>query len=58
MELEIVRPLDSEKFAPLLYGTKYITVHYRPIPPYEGPDLWVFLNAKTTDVITSYKDER
>ena len=55
-ELEITRPLDLEQLAQL-NNTRYITVHYKPIQPYEGPDLWVFIDARTTDVITSYKDE-
>ena len=55
-ELEITRPLDLEQLAQL-NNTRYITVHYKPIQPYEGPDLRVFIDARTTDVITSYKDE-
>lgn len=55
-ELEIVRPLDADQLL-FLRAIKYITVHYKPIPPYQGPDLWVFLDAKTTDGIMSYKDE-
>ena len=53
-ELQTTRPLDIEQLDWLEY-TKYITVHYKPILPYEGPDLWVFIDAKTTKVIESYK---
>ena len=58
-ELEATRPVETEELLEKLSNTKrYITVHYRPIPPYEGPELWVFIDAKTTDTITSYKDKR
>ena len=58
-ELESTRPIELEELLDKLsVTTRYITVHYRPIAPYEGPELWVFVDAKTTDTITSYKDER
>ena len=58
-ELETTRPIETEELLQKLsVTTRYITVHYRPIAPYEGPELWVFVDAKTTDTITSYKDER
>ena len=56
-ELQVTKPLELEQLAGI-EDTKYITVHYKPIPPYEGPDLWVFIDAKTAKAIESYKDER
>ena len=57
-ELKTTRPAGTEElFEKLGAAKRYITVHYRPIAPYEGPELWVFVDAKTTDTITSYKDD-
>lgn len=58
-QLEAAKPVEIEELLGKLGSTKrYITVDYRPIPPYEGPELWVFIDAKTADMITSYKDKR
>ena len=57
-ELETIRPAEMDKLLEELGDKKLVTVHYKPIAPHEGPDLWVFIDAKTTDTITSYKDER
>ena len=58
-QLAAARPVETEELLQKLSGTKrYITVQYRPIPSYEGPELWVFVDAKTAETITSYKDER
>ena len=57
-ELEAIRPLELDELLGKLGDGRLVTVHYKPIPPYKGPDLWVFIDAKTANTITSYKDER
>ena len=56
-EIEIIKPLDLRKLA-VLEGRAYKTVLYTPLPNIEANNIWVFIDAESGRMITTYEDTR